>query len=89
MLGIRYSGQNTIGFGGEIYRYANFPSLAQRLRILDMSEPLSDYNKVASTSIYARDFAEGKVLVNPTNAPHIVDWMRVIKHLMVTQFQVR
>jgi hypothetical protein len=72
LLGVKYSGQNTIGFGGTIYNYAGLVTLAQKLRAVDLGQPLSDYYKIASTSVYARDFAGGKVLVNPTGASYTV-----------------
>jgi len=72
MLGIKYSEQNTIGFGREIYNYSDLLSLAQKLRSVDMIEPLSDYYKIASTSVYGRNFTRGEVLVNPTDVSYTV-----------------
>jgi hypothetical protein len=72
MLDVKYSEQNTIGFGQGISDYPDLLTLAQRLRGLDMGNPSSDYYKIASTSIYARDFSKGKVFVNPTDASYSV-----------------
>jgi hypothetical protein len=71
MLGVKYSEQNTISFG-PIGNYPNLLSLTQRLHGLDIGEPLSNYYKINSTSLYSRDFAKGKVLVNPTGASYTV-----------------
>jgi hypothetical protein len=42
------------------------------LRGLDMGKPLGDYYKILQTSVYARDFVKGKVLVNPTDVAYTV-----------------
>jgi hypothetical protein len=44
----------------------------QTLRTTDMGDPLAAYYKVTGTSVYARDFVNGKVLVNPTSTPYAV-----------------
>jgi hypothetical protein len=71
MLGAKYSGQNEIGYWG-INNQPSLLSLAQRLHALDMVEPLNPYYKINSTSVYARDFVNGKVFVNPTSASYAV-----------------
>jgi hypothetical protein len=37
-----------------------------------MIKPSGDYYKITSTAVYARDFAAGKVLVNPTDVPYTI-----------------
>lgn len=69
MLGVTYSEQNTIGFGG-ISDFPNLMSLAQILRGVDLGSPLGNYYKTGS--VYTRDFTNGKVLVNPTDTPYTV-----------------
>jgi hypothetical protein len=64
--------QNTIGFGKGIYKYPSLMTLLQKLQNIDMVEPLGNYYKIPSTSIYARDFAKGKVLVNPTDISYTI-----------------
>jgi hypothetical protein len=46
--------------------------LLQKLHGLDLIEPLGDYYRVGATSIYARNFVKGKVLVNPTSISYSV-----------------
>lgn len=70
MLGAKHSGQNTIGFGR--ITDATLLPLMQKLRSLSIGEPSSDYYKLSPASVYARDFAGGKVLVNPTGASFTV-----------------
>lgn len=75
LLAAKYSSpQNTMSFG---YSNERLPSsdilqLLQKLRSVDMLEPLGDYYKITSTAVYARDFVKGKVLVNPTDASYTV-----------------
>jgi hypothetical protein len=69
------SPQNTIDFNVAYWNTTQYPTeleLAQKLRNLDMVQPLNDYYKIASTSVYARDFLKGKVLVNPSSAGYII-----------------
>jgi hypothetical protein len=76
LLSIRYSSpQNSIYFAVDYWNTTKYPTelqLAQRLRSLDLSEPLGDYFKITSTSLYARDFAKSKVLVNPSGLSYTV-----------------
>lgn len=73
LLSAKYSSpQNIICFGLNYAQYLNFLPLVQKLRSVDMIEPLGDYYKITSTSVYARDFVKGKVLVNPTDVPYTV-----------------
>lgn len=76
LLSTKYSSpQNTIYFGVDYSNSAEYPTelqLVQKLRSLDMIEPLGDYYKITSTSVYARDFVKGKVLVNPSGVSYAV-----------------
>lgn len=72
MLGAKYSEQNTIGFGETLHEYLDLITLIQELRSTDMIEPLNDYYKIPYTSVYARDFVAGKVLVNPTDVAYTI-----------------
>jgi hypothetical protein len=68
LLCTKYSSpQNTICFNCD-----PTGSLFQKLRNLDMIEPLGDFYKITSTSVYARDFVKGKVLVNPSSVSYSV-----------------
>jgi hypothetical protein len=68
LLSTKYSSpQNTICFNCD-----PTDSLFQKLRNLDMIEPLGDFYKINSTSVYARDFVKGKVLVNPSSVSYLV-----------------
>jgi hypothetical protein len=68
LLSAKYSSpQNTVTFGLDLSRDPNLLQIVQKLRSVDMNEPLGDYYKITSTSVYARDFAKGKVLVNPSS----------------------
>jgi hypothetical protein len=68
LLSTKYSSpQNTICFNSDPTNL-----LVQKLRNLDMIEPLGDFYKITSTSVYARDFVKGKVLVNPTDVSYLV-----------------
>jgi hypothetical protein len=74
MLAAKYSSpQNTIDFMLQDHpdREALLP-LVQELRNIDMIAALGDYYKIDSTSVYARDFVRGKVLVNPSDSPYSV-----------------
>lgn len=75
LLATKYpSPQNTIDFG-DLWNFTEYPTelqLAQRLRNLDMVEPMNDYYQISSTPVYARDFVKGKVLVNPSSTDYTV-----------------
>jgi hypothetical protein len=75
LLAIKYSSpQNTIdfGFSQDFLPNSNQLQLLQKLRSVDMNEPLGDYYKINSTAVYARDFVRGKVLVNPSDVSYII-----------------
>jgi hypothetical protein len=75
LLATKYSSpQNTMDFGFNNHNLPNSNQLQllQMLRSVDMSEPSGDYYKITSTSVYARDFVRGKVLVNPTDVPYTI-----------------
>jgi hypothetical protein len=75
LLSIKYSRQNAICFGVEYWNSTEYPTelqLVQKLRGLDMVESSGDYYKINSTSVYARDFLKGRVLVNPTDMLYTV-----------------
>lgn len=69
MLAVKYSSQNIIYFG-EINDHPNLVTLAQKLHSVDVGDPLGNYYKTGS--VYARDFENGKVLVNPTDSAYTV-----------------
>jgi len=71
LLAVKYSSQNIIYFG-EISGYPNLVTLTQKLRSVDMGNPLGDYYKINQTSVYTRDFVNGKLLVNPTDVSQTV-----------------
>jgi hypothetical protein len=75
MLATKYPPpQNTIGFGfsNEKLPNANQLQLLQKLRSVDLLEPLGDYYKISGTAVYTRDFRAGKVLVNPTDVSYTI-----------------
>jgi hypothetical protein len=75
MLAAKYSApQNTMSFGlsNEFLPNSNTLQLVQNLRTVNMIEPLNNYYKITSTSVYARDFVKGKILVNPSNTPYTI-----------------
>jgi hypothetical protein len=74
MLGVSYSMQNTLSFGfsNNFLPDSSTTQLTQTLRNVDMGTPLGGYYKIPSTSVYARDFARGKVFVNPTDTKYAV-----------------
>jgi len=45
----------------------------QPLFDIDIGAPINDYYVVAGTHVYARDFSNVKVLVNPTDMPYSID----------------
>jgi hypothetical protein len=71
MLAIK-NNQNSIGFGFDLGKYPTILTLTQTLQKVDFGQPLGAYYKIGGTSVYARDFSGGKVLVNPTDAPYTV-----------------
>jgi hypothetical protein len=75
MLGIEYPLQNIMDFsfnGAQSSVPASLMQLEKKLHDLDIGEPLADYYKIISTSVYVRDFVKGKVLVNPTPTSYTV-----------------
>jgi hypothetical protein len=67
LLGSASGVNNSVTFGSVANMTAyGLTTLAQTLRQIDLGDPYGNYYKVAGTSIYARDFASGMVLVNPT-----------------------
>ena len=72
LLGAGTVGTYVTGFGIGLEDYPNLMVLAEKLQSIDMIKPLNDYYKIPSTSIYARDFTKGKVLVNPTDVSYTV-----------------
>ena len=60
------SPRNTIDFVLDYSTNLNALSFAQKLRAVDLNEPLGSYYQVNSTSIYCRDFVGGKIIVNPS-----------------------
>lgn len=45
----------------------------QPLFNIDVGAPINDYYVVSGTHVYARDFSNVKVLVNPTDVPYTID----------------
>jgi hypothetical protein len=73
LLAVKYSSpMNTIDFMIDYSKSTALVSLAQKLRSVDLAAPLGAYYKIDSTSVYARDFVRGKVLVNPMNLAYTV-----------------
>jgi hypothetical protein len=76
LLAIKYpSPQNAVSFGidsSQTIIPVNLLQLFQKLRSADLIEPLGDYYKINSASVYARDFLRGKVFVNPTSASYMI-----------------
>jgi hypothetical protein len=73
LLSIKYSSpQNNIDFGIDFSQNPNLLRFVQKLRSVDMIQPLGDYYKITSTAVYARDFVNGKVLINPTGVSYTV-----------------
>jgi hypothetical protein len=72
MLAVKYSEQNIVYFGDGVSDYPNLVTLTQKLRSVNMGNPLGDYYKINETSVYTRDFVNGKVLVNPTDVSQTV-----------------
>lgn len=71
LLGIKYTLQNSIGFSFE-NTTVDIMQLIQRLHDTNLGSPLNDYYRINSTSVYARDFVNGEVLVNPTATSYAV-----------------
>ncbi|MCW4005723.1 MAG: putative glycoside hydrolase [Candidatus Bathyarchaeota archaeon] len=72
LLGIENSGQNFIGFGGSPSTMIEDPqvlSFVRQIKELNIGVPCGDYYQVESISLFARDFSNGLVLVNPSNVP--------------------
>jgi hypothetical protein len=75
LLSTKYSSpQNTISFGfsQDFLPTSSLLQLLQKLRTTDMVRPLGDYYKINLTSVYARNFVKGKVLVNPSSLSQMV-----------------
>jgi hypothetical protein len=67
MLAAKFSSpQNIISFSLNPQRYSNSVELLQKLQDADLGVFLGDYYQINSLPLYARDFSNGKVLVNPT-----------------------
>jgi hypothetical protein len=75
LLGTKFSSpQNTIEFG---FSESNLPNatllqLLQKIRSIDVGYPINDYYTIEGTHVYARDFSNAKVLVNPTDSSYSV-----------------
>lgn len=80
LLGAGSVGHNVIYFG-EIMNYPDLIALWQTLRTTDVGDPLATYYKVSGTSVYARDFVNGKVMVNPSSTPYTVALSNTYKTL--------
>jgi hypothetical protein len=72
-LAINYSSpQNTIDFVIDYSQHPDALQLVQKLRNVNMVAALGDYYNINSTSVYARDFVKGEVLVNPSSTDYTV-----------------
>lgn len=80
LLGIRTS-RNYIG--GILERNDPFKSLPliRKLRGADIGSPISTHYIIAGTRVFARDFSDGKVLVNPTSKTFCVPLERSYRTL--------
>jgi len=75
LLGIK-TNQNYLGLA---VNPSFMKDVVQPLHDIDLGPPLGDYYKIKGTHVYARDFTNIKVLVNPTEDTFEVDLgMRVI-----------
>ena len=73
MLAVKYSSpQNTIDFGLDYSKDATLLAFAQTLHNVSLVGPLGSYYQISSTSVYARDFANAKVLVNPSATSYAI-----------------
>jgi hypothetical protein len=73
LLATKYSSpQNTIDFSTDFSQNPSLLQLIQKLQAVEMGSPLGSYYKIGSTSVYARDFSGGKILVNPSENPYTV-----------------
>lgn len=77
LLGVK-NGQNYLG----IFADADFITQAvQPLYDVEVGTSLNDYHIIESTHVYARDFSNVKVLVNPTPNPYVIDLQETFKTL--------
>ena len=73
LLACNYSSpQNTIDFVLDYSKDATLLAFAQTLHNVSLVGPLGSYYQISSTSVYARDFANAKVLVNPSATSYTV-----------------
>jgi hypothetical protein len=75
MLGVKYSHQTSMDFSlnqAESPIPTSLFQLEKSLHDLDMGTPLGDYYVISGTHVYARDFSNDKVLVNPSASSYTV-----------------
>jgi hypothetical protein len=76
MLSIKYfDGRNNLALNSlpDKPDWSSTEPLLQRLHALDLGNPSSDYYNISQTSVYARDFASGKILVNPSTSSYTIN----------------
>ena len=75
--------------GVDFLEYINF---VQKLHEIPLGYPLNNYYKVEGTRLYARDFSNVKVIVNPTGTPYHVTfketWIDALTSETVTELTV-
>ncbi|MCW4000708.1 MAG: putative glycoside hydrolase family 15 protein [Candidatus Bathyarchaeota archaeon] len=70
LLAAEKSDQNNIGFGGTpstMSQDTELLSFAQQIRNLDIGLPIGNYYQASGSSLFARTFTGGLVLVNPSD----------------------
>jgi hypothetical protein len=73
LLSVKYSSpQNSINFNVIYTQNTDLLLFVQKLRNVELYQPIDDYYKISATSVYAREYAGGKVLVNPTSTASTV-----------------
>ncbi len=71
MLAVK-NDRNLIGFGFNLGKYPSVLAEAQKLESVNLGSPLNSYYQVSGTSVYAREFSGGEVLVNPTSSSYTI-----------------
>jgi hypothetical protein len=69
LLGVTNTGSTYLNLGH--YTDSDF---AQSLYAIDIGNPITDYYMISGTHVYARDFANAKVLVNPTDTAYTANF---------------
>lgn len=60
-------------YSGNYMFFGTIDAYSQGLFNIDIGTPTNSYSKITGSHVYARDFTDGKVLVNPSSSPYTID----------------